>query len=93
MGIGAFKMSKTPDIVIMAEVADEVRHQRLILQYVRCGGDGLDFHALRWETQAAHEWTTIAAITKAAFQAGSSRSRWIRDIQWESATHFLTRGA
>jgi hypothetical protein len=80
VAIGWLKMSRESNIVVRDEADDESGNQRLTLKYVRRGSAGMDFDSLVWEIKLEQGWTTKKAITRAAFEAGSRRRRWISEI-------------
>jgi len=51
------------------------------------GHQSYDFHALAWQTNAGNKWTDRAIITKAAFQGGNPRERWVSQIHSIDATN------
>ena len=66
------------------EVIRSGKH-RLTMKYVPAGpipggGNGFDFHSLIWETENGDFWSNRVVITEQQFQAGSTRARWVSDL-------------
>ena len=44
-------------------------------------GEDHDFHSLVWEVKSGTNWIDRAVVSKSAFQSGTTRERWVSDIQ------------
>jgi hypothetical protein len=44
-------------------------------------GESHDFHSLVWRIKSGTNWIDRAVVSKAAFQFGTTRERWVNDIQ------------
>ena len=75
------------------EVTDKSGTNRLALIYVSAGpgpvpnSESFDFHSLAWRTKAGTNWTDRVVLSKASFETGTVRRRWVSDIHsLDSAT-------
>lgn len=65
----------TPDQIVTSAAGTD----RLVLNFV--GPDsGRDFHSLVWQVRDDDGWTPRVTITRAGFQAGRGRLRWVSEL-------------
>ncbi len=80
-------MSPNQQVDVFGKVADETGKYQLVLRYVEVdrpikgGGKAYDFYSLAWEVQHGDKWIEKAVISRADFQKGAQRRRWISNIQ------------
>src|SRR6516162_4537905 len=74
------------NIATFGQVLDGTGEQRLLIKFVESQvpvpGTGMayDFHSLVWESKQGDEWSEKLTITRADFEKGADRRRWISDI-------------
>lgn len=74
--------------VTQEEVTDSTGSNRLVRVDLKIGSvtdalqghQSFDFDSLVWRTNGGGGWHDYVAISRAAFQAGSSRRRWVSQI-------------
>jgi hypothetical protein len=80
--------------VTKKEVTDSTGSNRLALLYTDVSSfrdmlrrqKSFDFHSVVWRTNAGDAWRDHVVISEAAFQAGTTRRRWVSEIHSLDAT-------
>jgi hypothetical protein len=74
-------------IEVFETVSDETGNHRLVLRFVKVelpikgGGKAYDFYSLDWETKDGAKWAQKVVISRADFQKGCQRRRWVSKVQ------------
>jgi hypothetical protein len=72
---------------VLGTISDEKGNSQLVLRYVNVDvpfnpdANAFDFYSLDWEIKEGANWTNKSSISRASFQKGCPRHRWVSKIQ------------
>src|SRR5205814_1572991 len=82
-----FAMDAKPEFEVFGTITDDTGNNQLVLRFVQVEvpikgeGKAYDFYSLDWEIKDGAKWVRKVVVSRADFQKGCQRRRWVSKVQ------------